>query len=106
MLLSAHSKNNDFFILSDFSKMEKSLVGYSQSKQFCKAVGARLSYYVIDSLSATTLKECIQSCVRNADCESLNHQISSGTCELNNFASVFGTGLNSDFIHMTRLAPC
>ena len=106
MLISAYSENNDIFILPGFSKMGKSLAGYSQSMQFCKAVGARLSYYVIDSHFTATLKECVQSCVRDPDCESLNYQTSSSICELNNFASVFETGLSSDFIHMTRLAPC
>ena len=105
-LISAYSENNDIFILPDFSKMGKSLAGYSQSMQFCKAVGARLSYYVIDSHFTATLKECVQSCVKDPDCESLNYQTSSGICESNNFASVFETGLSSDFIHMTRLAPC
>ena len=106
MLISSHSENSDFFILPGFSKMGKSLAGYSQSMQFCKAVGARLSYYVINSQITITLKDCIRSCVRDPDCESLNYQTSSGICESNNFASVFETGLSSDFIHMTRLAPC
>ena len=90
----------------DSVTMDKAHTDQFQSMQFCKAEGARLNNHVIGSFSASGLSECIQLCVSDINCQSLNYQKSNNTCELNDVALEFDEGLSSDFTHLTRRIPC
>ena len=86
--------------------MDKAHTEQLQSMQFCKAEGARLNKHVIGSFLASGLSECIQLCVSDINCQSLNYQKSNHTCELNDVDLEFEEGLSSDFTHLTRRIPC
>ena len=105
------------FILN--SNMRKMYTAAKQSLIFCQVSGARLNKHVIQSLSIQTKEQCIQSCLSNPYCVSLNYIRSNQTCQLND--AVWSDWLNqglvtytdfernlddNDFLHLTSQSTC
>ena len=111
--LSLSTPDNDARDLAE-QRLQKSNAGLTHSVTMCKLTGGQLSNHVIDTISSTTVKSCLQNCAKHPECLSMNFRLSNGQCELNDAAASdwniesgdYNDGLGSDYLHYTTDASC
>jgi len=73
-----------FFFIDDGPKLlEKSFEVKQQSMMLCKLVDSRLVNHIQSTASVSSSIECVKRCVKDIHCYSVNYQVSTGVCEIN-----------------------
>jgi len=68
--------------------MEKSFEVERQSMMLCKLVDRRLINHIQSTASVSSSIECVKKCVKDIRCYSVNYQVSTGVCEINDVTDI------------------